>query len=89
MEKIYRQGVRPDIPYDMRYAMAKPVGVPYSGLDHANAEHNAEEWKLRGVVLVGAYSIRHRHDDREERGSCSLEYITEIPRISSLPLPPQ
>ncbi len=43
MEKIYRQGVRPDIPYDMRYAMAKPVGVPYSGLDHANAEHNAEE----------------------------------------------
>lgn len=43
MEKIYRQDVRPDIPYDMRYAMAKPVGVPYSGLDHANAEHNAEE----------------------------------------------
>ena len=89
MEKIYRQGVRPDIPYDMRYAMAKPVGVPYSGLDHANAEHNAEESKLRGVVLVGEHRVSRRNDDHEERGSCSLEYITETPRISSLPLPPQ
>ena len=62
MEKIYRQGVRPDIPYDMRYAMAKPVGVPYSGLEHANAEHNAEVWELRGVVLVGEHRVSRRRE---------------------------